>query len=325
MLPILISIDTEYSSGLYRSGAGRDCDDNFVRCIKCTTKSGPVGIGYQMDVFDRHQLKGVFFVDPMPALVWGTDAIRRVVGPILEGGHDVQLHLHTEWLEFAERNPLGTKSGKNLADFSLSDQRVLIGYAMEQLMLAGAPAPIAFRAGNYGANDDTLTALNELGMRIDTSFPSGLERSACTLTLGPEVVFPQRHCGTIELPIGAIAGRGDRRRHGQLTAMSFSELRAMVNHSLAWSWPALVLVSHSFEMMNRRRGTANRIVQRRFERFCEWLAGVPLVRTTDFRDEEFVEQIVDHGSAPSPGLLPHRPARTLFRMAEQLASNVLYG
>ena len=59
------------------------------------TPDGEVGIEYQMDVFDRHGLKAVFFVDPMPALVWGVEAISDVVGPIVARGHDVQLHLHS--------------------------------------------------------------------------------------------------------------------------------------------------------------------------------------------------------------------------------------
>ena len=325
MLPVAITIDTEYSSGLYRSGVGRTCEDNFARCIQCQTKTGAVGIGYQMDVFDRHGIRGVFFVDPMPALVWGTDSVRRVVQPILERGHEVQLHLHTEWLEFAESSPVGKRTGQNIADFSLADQRVLIGYALEQLMLAGVPTPIAFRAGNYGANDDTLGALSELGIAIDTSFPPGIANSRCAISLGAEDMFPARHFGIVELPIGAIAGKGNGRRHAQLTAMSLWELRSMVNHAVACDWPALVLVSHSFEMMNRKRGTANRIVQRRFERFCEWLPSMPAVRTIGLGDKEFVKHVSTVNLPPKPHLLPHAPLRTMSRMGEQLAANLLYG
>jgi hypothetical protein len=118
-----------------------------------------------MDVFERHGIKAVFFVDPMPALVWGTAAIEDVVGPIVVRGHDVQLHIHTEWLELAgDANPLGMRTGMNIKDFGVEEQCVLLDYARGVLIAAGAPGPVAFRAGNYGANDDTLRALAQLGI-----------------------------------------------------------------------------------------------------------------------------------------------------------------
>ncbi len=325
MLPVLITIDTEYSSGLYRSGVGRDCGENFARCIACDTPSGAVGITYQMDLFDRHGLKGVFFVDPMPSLVWGNQAVRRIVQPILERGHDVQLHLHSEWLELAEHNPLGTKTGRNLADFSLADQRILLDYAIGQLLEAGAPAPVAFRAGNYGANDDTLTALAELGVAIDTSFAPGLAQSDCAISLGREALLPLHHRGTLELPIGAIAARQGGRRHAQLTAMSLWELTAAVDHARRAGAPAFTLVSHSFEMMNRKRGIANRIVQTRFERLCHWLAEQADITTADFRDAAFLARIAAPDAHIKSELLPHNPMRTMLRMGEQAAANLLYG
>lgn len=94
MLPVLITIDTEYSAGLYASGDAMDRAANFHRAIACRTKPGKAeqreaGIFYQMDVFDRCGVKAVFFVDPMPALVWGQAAIDAIVQPIIERGHEV--------------------------------------------------------------------------------------------------------------------------------------------------------------------------------------------------------------------------------------------
>ena len=89
MTALYFTIDTEYSPGLTARG-GRDMrHENFTRSIACTTADGPVGVGYQLDVFDRYGLKAVFFVDPMPALLWGVEAIADVIGPIVERGHDV--------------------------------------------------------------------------------------------------------------------------------------------------------------------------------------------------------------------------------------------
>lgn len=127
MTALYFTIDTEYSPGLTARG-GRDTrQENFARSIACTTSNGAVGVGYQLDVFDRCGLKAVFFVDPMPALLWGVEAIADVIGPIIERGHDVQLHVHTEWLVLAGvDNPLGSRTGTNLKDFTFEEQCLLL-------------------------------------------------------------------------------------------------------------------------------------------------------------------------------------------------------
>jgi hypothetical protein len=63
----------------------------------------------------------------MPALLWGVEAIADVIGPIVERGHDVQLHVHTEWLVLAGvDNPLGSRIGTNLKDFTFEEQCLLL-------------------------------------------------------------------------------------------------------------------------------------------------------------------------------------------------------
>src|SRR3546814_7526188 len=119
-----------------------------------------------MDTLDDHGLTGVFFVDPMPALVYGPKIIAEIVRPIVARVHEVQLHIHTEWLDFARFNPVGKLAGRSIGDFPLPAQKKLIGLARDILVSAGAPEPTAFRAGNFGANDDTLRALAALGFRF---------------------------------------------------------------------------------------------------------------------------------------------------------------
>src|SRR3546814_3257986 len=114
-----------------------------------------------MDMLERHGLTGVFFVDPMPALVYGPKIIAEIVRPIVARGHEVQLHIHTEWLRFARFNPAGKLTGRNIGDFPLSAQKKLIGLARAILVCAGAPEPIAFRAGTFGPTDDPLRRSEE--------------------------------------------------------------------------------------------------------------------------------------------------------------------
>lgn len=320
MTVLYITIDTEYSSGLALRCGGAGRAENFARSIACDTPDGPVGVAYQMDIFDAHGLKGVFFVDPMPALVWGVEAVADVVGPIVARGHDVQLHLHSEWLTLAgPANPLKGRTGGNLKDFAFEEQCRLLDHARATLMAAGAPRPIAFRAGNYGANDDTLRALAELGIAYDTSHCPGFAGSACGISLGPRDRQVQYHGGVIEVPIGAIEAHGGGLRHYQVTALTYRELIAAARHARDEGQPSLTLVSHSFELMSRDRLCANRIVKRRFDRFCAALAALPGVRTATYAEAR--PAVSEAGIAP----LPHSLLRTGRRLVEQALSNVMYG
>lgn len=322
MTAVYITIDTEYSSGIF-AREGIDCrQSNFDRSIAGKTPGGSVGVEYQMDVFDRYGLKAVFFVDPMPALIWGVEAIADVVGPIVKRGHDVQLHLHTEWLEFAgSKNPVGGRTGHNIKQFSLEEQYILLDYARATLMAAGAPPPVAFRAGNYGANDDTLMALAKLGISYETSHCPGIANSLCEITLGPDYRSPVMHQGVMEVPIGSIAGFGDAQRHAQITALSATEICAAIKFNHANQSGPFTLVSHSFELLSRDRSRINHVVKRRFERLCKQLARIKNITTETYSDRPPTLPVTREAIP----LLPHNIMRTGWRLGEQALGNALYG
>lgn len=320
MTALYITIDTEYSFGMARRMGGGGRAENFASAIIGATSTGPLGIHYQMDRFDAAGIKAVFFVDPMPAMVWGTEAIADVVGPIVARGHDVQLHLHSEWLEIAgDASPLPGRTGNNLREFTFDEQCTLLDYARSQLIAAGAPAPVAFRAGNYGANDDTLRALAALGIAYDTSHCPGISGSECQISLGPDDRQVQRQHGTIEVPIGCIAAPGGALRHYQLTALSDGELVAALRHAVREGQNQVTMVSHSFELLSRDRMRANRVVQRRFDRLCAGLGKIAGLRTATYTASPPAIE------AKTPAPLPHSSLRTWRRYAEQAVANALYG
>lgn len=322
MTTAYITIDTEYSSGLYE-GPGREARrDNFTRSIACETKGGPGGVSYQLEVLARYGQRAVFYVDPMAALVWGVAAIEDVIGPIIEAGQDVQLHCHTEWLAHAaSANPLGDRTGQNLADFTFDEQCILLDFARETLIAAGAPTPVAFRAGNYGANDDTLRALAETGLQYDSSHCPGIPDGYAKISLGSDVREPLEHCGVIEVPAGCIATVGGGLRHAQVTALSLAEMTAALLHARDTGQNAFTFVSHSFELINRRTLTMNRIVRRRFEGLARVFSELDGIASGTFSDNP--PQLAQRRAPPAA--LPPKRLRTGLRMAEQIASNTLYG
>ena len=324
MTRVFITIDTEYSSGLYTGPGAADRADNFARSIACNTPQGPAGVAHKLDLLARHSQKAVFFVDPMPALVWGVAAIEDIVAPIIAAGQDVQLHCHTEWLGLAgDANPLASKhTGQHLADFPFEEQCQILDYARTTLIAAGAPAPVAFRAGNYGASDDTLRALASLGITYDTSHcPAMVGKSACQIGLGPDVHDPIEYMGVIEVPVGSIGAMGGGQRHAQITALSLGEMLAAIHHTAASGQETFTLVSHSFELINRRKLAANRVVRHRFTGLIKALAAMSGVTTGTYADTPPSVRSPIRASQP----LPPSAIRTGRRIAEQFVSNALYG
>jgi len=258
----------------------------------------------------------------MPALRWGTGALADVVEPILKRGHDVQLHLHTEWLALlGPASPLPGREGRNLKDFTLTEQVDLVGTAIDLLMAAGAPRPVAFRAGNYGANDDTLRALAHHAIAYDTSHPPGLTDGVCAIGLGPGHLLPIERHGVIEVPISCVGDALSGLRHAQLTALSFREITAALHHARAHAIACFTLVSHSFELLCRDRQRVNRVLRGRFDKLCAALAQMPGVATVTYAAAP--PQV---GADPlDVPVLPGTPMLTGTRIVEQAIANAIDG
>lgn len=312
MTRVLITIDTELSAALFQKGA--DADANFARSIECDGH----GVGWQMDQLDACGLIGVFFVDPMPALVYGADVIASIVTPIVARGHDVELHLHPEWLAWATSQPVGSRRGATIGAFDLNDQKVLIMLARQLLIDAGAPPPSAFRAGNYGANDDTLRALSSLGMQWDSSFNPTYVGDPCDIGLGVDQIDPVVRLGITEVPISAIHDRPEHLRHAQVCALSSRELNDALNHAAATQRPAFTIVTHSFEMMSRDRKRPNRSVMKRFETLCRTVAD-----HAGLSSSGFANLVLDDAATVPTRLAPSYP-RTAMRIAEQAFATLAY-
>jgi peptidoglycan/xylan/chitin deacetylase (PgdA/CDA1 family) len=317
MTAVLITVDTELSALLHQRG--HSAQANFHSSILGQCAYGAFGIGWQMDVLDRNGLKGVYFVDPLPALVLGEAVIADVVGLIADRGHDVQLHAHPEWLEWAQESPVEGRVGRNIADFSLADQIALLEYGCGVIERAGAARPVAFRAGNFGANDDSLRALAALGLAWDSSVNADYLGGACRIGVTPERNLPLELHSIAELPVSGLHDRTGHFRPAQVCAMSGWEMRDTLRHAAARGHPVVTVVTHSFEMLSRDRSRANRAVMKRFEGLARFVAAHPLLETTTFQTLDRPAVLV--ADAPRAG--PNR-LRTAARMVEQAAATVMY-
>ena len=304
--PVFLTVDTEL---VWRHFvAGLSYSDIFARSIH----PGGVGLTHKLSRFAAYGLKATFFVDPMPALRFGLDAVRRMVDPILEAGQEVQLHLHPNWAEAQ-----GRRLSFEVAGLSALAQRDVIEGAYELLTAAGAPQPVAFRAGSYAANDDTLDALLALGFTYDASHNGAAAPWPSMISLPQRQIAPVVHRGLIEVPVTLIEDRPGSYRQFQICALSIGEMRDAIAHAIDAGHAALSIVSHSFELANRSGSNANAIHLRRFEALCELLANnADRAPTVQFRDHPHLS--LGRGDEP----LAPRAMRTRWRQAEQLWSNV---
>ena len=320
MTQVLITVDTELSALLHQRG--RSLEANFASSILGKYVGGAYGIEWQMTEIEARGLKAVFFVDPLPSLVYGEAWLTDVIGPIVARGHEAQLHIHTEWLTWAKDSPVGGRQGQNLADFGLEDQQVLLGLAIDLLTRAGAPRPTAFRAGNYGADDNSLRALAALGLLWDSSVNAPYLGGACRIEVRADQVSAIESHGITELPVAGLNDRARQVRPAQICALSAREMRDALGHAADNQHGAFVIVTHSFEMLSRDRKRANVAVIARFKAMCDAIAADPRLISAGFNDLD-AERLTRDSATPAARLGPNR-LRTYTRMAEQAVATWRY-
>jgi hypothetical protein len=309
MTPVFLTVDTEFA--WRHHAAGLDVEAIYARSVE----PAGVGLSYHLDLFARHGLKATFFVDPMPALVYGLKPVQRMVETVLAAGQEVQLHLHANWAG-ARVGDRGTGHARfNLDEYDAAEQADLLAGACDLLVAAGAPAPIAFRAGAYAANDETLAALATLGIEYDSSHNGAYPRG---IALAAEAIAPVARGGLVEVPVTLIEDVPGSLRPFQICALSSGESGQALAHAARAGHGAVTIVSHSFELANRFGTAANAVHVRRFEALCTMLAACrATLPTTHFADRPALRLGQDDRPLPADRL------RTRWRQAQQLWSNLV--
>ncbi|MBF0368489.1 MAG: polysaccharide deacetylase [Magnetococcales bacterium] len=302
--------------------------DYFERCIFGRVGDGAWGLSYQLDIFRQYDLQAVFFVEPLFAGVMGLGFLERIVSPILAAGHDIQLHTHPEWLSQYTPPLLPSKTPRHrMHDYAEGEQVEIIEQGLKLLKKCGVDQVQAFRAGSFGADDNTLKTLSQTAITMDSSFNPGYPecritppRSSSSNSAPPSPWQPVRHHGILEFPMGGFSDWPGHTRHLQLTAVSTAEMTGMIEQAYEKKWRYLVILSHSFELLNRSRSRKDPIMVRRFEALCQFLANNrQRFQTIGFADID--PQAWSNDTACHPPLTSH-PLRTLHRMGEQLFRRV---
>lgn len=246
----------------------------FRRYVYGPTARGNFGLPYTLDVLGKHGLRGVFFVEPLFSTRFGAAPLQEIVGLIVEHAQEVQLHLHTEWVDESHTPLLPDVQHKRqyLRDFSLSEQQTLIGTGRTLLQDAGSATINGFRAGNFGFNRDTLRALSTLGIAVDSSYNATMFGPDSGVASGSLLLDVSRCDDVIEVPMTVYDDGTGKLRHAQLTACSFSELEGLLWQALELGCESFCILSHNFELMDATKTRPDPIAVRRLHKLCELLA-----------------------------------------------------
>lgn len=272
MLKVFLTVDVEVWCDGW-ADIDRKFADSFDRYIYGRTAGGEYGLRYQARQLRDHGLRGVFFVEPLFSGRFGSQPLAEVVALLREGGQEVQLHLHTEWLDEWPEPMFPHVRGKRqfMRMFTLDEQCALLAEGRRRLEEAGAGRISAFRAGSFGFNAATLQAVAANGLPFDCSYNATAFGPASGVAPGGVLTDVSREGGVVEYPMTVYDTGFGRLRHVQLGACSWREIERLLWSALDSGQQAFVLLSHNFELLTPSKQRADPIVVARFERLCSFL------------------------------------------------------
>lgn len=273
MLKVFFTVDVEVWTGGWDRLDER-FPDAFRRHVYGKTRTGDWGLPRKLSILNEHGLRGVFFVEPLFALRFGLAPLQEVIGLIQEAGHEIQMHLHTEWVDEA-REPIlpgSSRKRQHLHEFTPAEQLCLLQEARRLLADAGATGISAFRAGSFGMDLATLGAVAAAGLAVDSSYNAMLAADRPEFERFGLAHQPFREGAVVEYPMTVYRDGGGRLRHLQLTACSSEEMEDILQQGADAGWEAAVLLSHNFELLNQARNAAEPIVVERYLRLARFLS-----------------------------------------------------
>ena len=247
--------------------------DAFQRYIYGPTSRGNYGLPYQLHQLQENGLTGIFFVESLFSTRFGLDPLSEIIGLIRGGGHEVQLHLHTEWVDESNEPLLENIVGKKqfLRYFSLQEQTILIQAGAKLIELAGGQRINAFRAGGFGFNRDTLRALARNHITFDSSYNASIFGLDSGVNPETPLVEPVECEGVYEYPMTVFHNGTRSLRHAQVTACSYREMEGLLWQALESGRKSFVILSHNFELLNGSMNRPDNIVVTRFRNLCSFL------------------------------------------------------
>ena len=317
MLQVLITIDTECSLG----GAWENSDLEPIdpeRAILGRIGSEYYGTPRIMDILEENGLRGTFFVEVFAGLNGSRAALTEAYSQIAKRSHDIQLHLHPIHYYYHLR-----KEGVLDLQKLPKDKDMFAAHSPEkqvEMLRAGVALfrdmvgeiPVAFRAGNFGANLSTLEALEKVGIRFDSSFNASYTQTDCKLDSGGAINRSWQHGHVWEIPITNFqTGRWGLRGLKQLNinAVSLWEMKSVLDQAARIGLRTVNFIAHSFSLFKVAdiqflKLRPDRLALRRFHGLCRFLReNADRFRVVGFSDLDLTYLPGEEKETPHMGLV----------------------
>jgi hypothetical protein len=246
----------------------------FERYVFGRSSQGQYALPRTLEILHQYGLEAVFFVEPLFAARFGLEHLAIIVALIRDAGQDVQLHLHPEWVDELPAPPIEDHHTKrqHLCFYTPAEQRALVDFGAQLLQQAGAPRPVAFRAGSFACNRATFAALRDNGILIDSSLNECADISGADLRPQGAHTATGLIEGVHSVPVSVFVDGLGRRRSAQINGCGYSELVSAMDAAERAGDSEFVIVSHNFEMLKPGSSDPDPVVVRRFDSLCRHLA-----------------------------------------------------
>ncbi len=157
-LYITITIDTENSQSAIITG--KWTKDTMISF--CQGKNW--GIRYIIKILEHYRVAATWYLSIFEKYIFGDKLMASVCDLLMKYNQDIQLHTHPVWFMDSEE-----RKRMYMHQYSYDEQLYMISKGMEDIFKLIGRYPIAHRAGGYGVNRETFLAMNECGIKIDSS------------------------------------------------------------------------------------------------------------------------------------------------------------
>ena len=329
---VYITIDVECSMG----GAWNDTSLKPVppsRGIMGQYGHNSFGVPLIVDILNQHSLSATFFVDPFNDELGYPGQTKPVCDYLLDHAQDIQLHIHPNHKHYGlHKASQPYKWTDNIAELEPDQQRALLAEGAERLMSYTGKFPVAFRAGNMAASEETLAQLAAVGINLDSSYTFTFAGDQCLFAESTPYNGSKWYGNVLELALSGFYQPRlpclHRSKPVDIMGISFKECRDAIKKNCA-AGADTVMILHSFSLFKVRNiqydgGRINRIVAHRFRRLCKWLwenkDKYPFATFTE------LSEAVGQGSYTAKNVPPCRLSgpRAIVRKAVQAVNNLYW-
>ena len=195
---VFASVDVEAAHG----------SDPFDQMILGKTDDGQHwGVFEIAEMLEKYESTGTFFVDVYEDVFWGEARMKKLCQDLVRRGHDVQLHTHPSWRndprDSEDLNAFKAKHSRFppekdfMAKLTREEQTSFIAEGKTLLERWIEKPVIAHRSGGYSVNEDTIAALLENQIYIDSSMNGSHSNSKVNWSSN----VPVRKGDMLELPV----------------------------------------------------------------------------------------------------------------------------